>query len=300
MAEGGAHTSAAWESSGGIELAGKAPWRRPGSWRRSLPALLLVGAILSTALLVPVLPLADPLATDYDALLQAPSRHHLLGTYNHGRDELSRVLWASRTSLLVGIVATALALAAGVAVGGLAAYGGRFLDPLLMRIADVFLSFPVILGAIAILAVFGPGRRNIFLAIAFFGWPVFARLFRSSVLSVRERDFVRASRVLGASRPRVFFRHVLPNAAPPLVTYSAMVVSAAILAEAGLSFIGLGVQPPYPSWGLMLAESMPFFESAPWLVLAPGAAVTMTALAFIFVGALVSMALEPGGGRRRR
>jgi peptide/nickel transport system permease protein len=209
------------------------------------------------------------------------------------------VLWASRTSLLVGVVATGLALVAGVALGGFAGYGGRFLDPLLMRTADVFLSFPVILGAIAVLAIFGPGRRNVFIAIALFGWPVFARLFRSSVLSVREREFVKASRMLGASENRIFFRHVLPNSAAPLITYTAMVVAAAILAEAGLSFIGLGVQPPYPSWGLMLAESMAQFEQAPWLVLAPGAAVTITALAFILMGASATRAMEPRSSRQR-
>lgn len=283
----------AWGPASGPELADAGIWRRLRGNGTALIAGSLIMLIALTALLVPVLPLAAPLSTDYDSMRQPPSREHPLGTDGHGRDELSRVLWASRTSLLVGALATALALAAGVAVGGLAGYGGRYLDPMLMRAADIFLSFPVILGAIAILAIFGPGRRNMFIAIAFFGWPVFARVFRSSVISIKTRGYVKAARLLGASDSRIFFSHILPNSISPLVTYATMVVAAAILAEAGLSFIGLGVQPPYPSWGLMLADGMEQFEQAPWLVMAPGLAVTFTALAFILLGAVTTRMLDP-------
>lgn len=284
---------AAWGPASGLELSDTSIWARLKGDKTAAFMLGLLLLILLTALAVPLLPLQDPLQVDYDNILQPPSLGHPLGTDAHGRDEMSRVLWASRTSLMVGVLATAIALAAGVAVGGLAGYGGRFVDPLLMRMTDIFLSFPVILGAIAILAVFGPGRRNVFLAIAFFGWPIFARVFRSSVLSVKEREYVKAARLLGASEPRIFFTHVLPNASGPLITYTAMAVAAAILAEAGLSFIGLGVQVPYPSWGLMLAESMVMFEQAPWLVMAPGLAVTVTSLAFILLGAVATRALDP-------
>lgn len=255
-----------------------------GQNRQAIVALVMIGFLVLVALLVPVLPLKDPLAPDYDQILQPPNRAHLLGTDNHGRDQLSRVLWASRASLAIGLSATAAALITGAVVGGLAGYRGRFLDPLLMRLADIFLAFPVILGAIAIVAIMGPGRWNVLFAIALFGWPVFARLFRSSVLSVRESDFVQAARGLGASHLRIFRVHVLPNAAGPLATFATMAVAGAILMEAGLSFIGLGVQRPYPSWGLMLAESMGQFTSAPWLVVAPGLAVSFTALAFIILG----------------
>lgn len=293
--------TAAWGPAAGAELTDTGIWRRlRGRW---LPAIIVVMAfiIIVTVLLVPVLPIADPLETDYDLMKEGPSLEHPFGTDLHGRDELSRVLWAARTSLLVGVVSTGMALAIGITVGGLAGYGGRHIDSLLMRAADVFLAFPVILGAIAILAMFGSGRRNVFIAIAVFSWPVFARLFRSSVLSIRERGFVKAAKVLGASDRRIFMVHILPNSIGPLITYSTMAVAAAILAEAGLSFIGLGVQLPHPSWGLMLEESMGQFESAPWLIIAPGCAVTITALVFILLGVVLSRLLDPktraAGGR---
>lgn len=264
--------------------------------RHGVPALLvpmLVLAMVVIALMVPLLPLQDPITPDYDHIAASPQWQHLLGTDLHGRDQLSRVLWASRTSLLVGVVATGLALAGGITYGAAAVYGGRFIDSLLMRIADIFLSFPVILGAIAIMAVLGPGRRNVFLAIALFGWPVFARVFRSSVLSVREKGFVKAAKVLGAGDWRIFTRHVLPNSMGPLASYSALAVAGAILAEAGLSFINLGVQRPNPSWGLMLSESMGQFEQSPWIVIVPGAAITCTVLVFMLLGDVVSARFDP-------
>ncbi len=254
--------------------------------------------IAVVALIVPLLPLQDPVNPDYDHIAEPPEAGHVLGTDLHGRAQLSRILWASRTSLLVGVVATGLALSAGIAAGGAAAYGGRLADAVLMRAADIFLSFPIILGAIAIMAVLGPGRRNVFIAIAFFGWPVFARVFRSSVLSVKEKEYVKAARVLGAGDRRIFFRHVLPNSMAPLASYSTMAVGGAILAEAGLSFINLGVQRPNPSWGLMLSESMGQFEQAPWLVIAPGTAITITVLIFILLGNAATRALDPRAAGR--
>ena len=181
--------------------------------RMAIASLTLAGFIVMIALMVPLLPVQDPLLPDYDQIMQSPSGGHLLGTDLHGRDQLSRLLWASRTSLLVGVVATLMAVSAGIIIGGLAGYSGSIIDTLLMRVSDVFLSFPAILGAIAIMAILGPGRQNIFFAIALFTWPVFARLFRSTVLSVRERTFVQAARVLGASNMRIFMRHVMPNSA---------------------------------------------------------------------------------------
>ncbi|MHB9112735.1 MAG: ABC transporter permease [Thermoleophilia bacterium] len=250
--------------------------------------------LLAISLMVPLLPLADPIEPDYDLIALAPGTDHLLGTDLHGRDELSRVLWAIRTSIIVGVAATGLALAAGIATGTSAVYGGRIADAIFMRTADVFLSFPVVLGAIAIMAVMGPGRRNVFIAIAFFGWPIFARVFRSSLISIREKGFVKAARVLGAGEAGIFLHHVLPNSLPPLVSYTAVATGGAILAEAGLSFINLGIQRPDPSLGLMLSESMGQFEAAPWLVMVPGTAVTLMVLAFILLGVSATRALSPG------
>lgn len=263
-------------------------------------SISLAVVLLAIALLVPLLPLADPIEPDYDQIAAAPGPGHLLGTDLHGRDELSRVLWAIRTSIFVGVAATGMALAAGIATGTAAVYGGRVADTVFMRTADIFLSFPVVIGAIAIMAVMGPGRRNVFIAIAFFGWPIFARVFRSSLISVREKGFVKAARVLGARESRIFFHHVLPNSLPPLVTYAAVATGGAILAEAGLSFINLGIQRPNPSLGLMLSESMGQFEPAPWLVIVPGTAVTLMVLTFILIGDSATRALNPGNDHTGR
>ena len=281
---------------GGLTISvfsGRRAWHRLRNDKQLFIAIILAASIALLALIVPFLPLQDPLATDYDNTLAAPSSKHIMGTDLHGRDVCSRVLWASRPSLLVGVIATSMALVTGILVGGLAATGGQYMDSLLMRIADAFLSFPAILGAIAIMAVLGPGLRNVFFAVAVFGWPVFARLFRSSVLAVREMDFVKASRVLGASEKYIFFRNILPNATGPLLSYTALAAAAAILAEAGLSFINLGVQRPDPSWGLMLSESRGLFEQAPWMALAPGLAVTVTTLVFIMIGSSLSRSMVP-------
>lgn len=279
---------------GGFSYTGESGRRIWGNLRNNRQlffAVILVVVIAVIAIAAPFLPLQDPLVTDYDHALAAPSSSHVMGTDLHGRDVFSRVIWASRPSLLVGIVATSIALAVGILAGGLAAMGGRFTDSLMMRIADAFLSFPVIIGAIAIMSILGTGLLNVFLAIAAFGWPVFARLFRSSVLATREMDYIKASRVLGASETRIFFRNILPNSIGPIVSYTALAAAAAILAEAGLSFINLGVQRPNPSWGLMLAESRGLFEQAPWMALAPGFAVTLTTLVFILIGSYLGGSL---------
>ncbi|MHB1003180.1 MAG: ABC transporter permease [Thermoleophilia bacterium] len=272
-------------------VTGQRAWRNLRHNRQLLFATCLAALIALLALIAPLLPIQDPLATDYDHTLEAPGSNHILGTDLHGRDVFSRVIWASRPSLAVGLVATSLALAVGMLMGGLAAMGGRLTDITVMRTADAFLSFPVIIGAMAIMAVMGPGLRNIFIAIAAFGWPVFARLFRSSVLTTRELTYVKAARVLGASRFRIFFSNILPNSSGPIVAYTAIAAAGAILAEAGLSFINLGVQRPQPSWGLMLAESRGLFELAPWLALAPGIAVTITTFSFIMIGSSLSGSL---------
>ncbi|MDO8735633.1 MAG: ABC transporter permease [Thermoleophilia bacterium] len=256
-------------------------------------AITLAAILLAISLIVPLLPLADPVEPDYDRIAEAPGFEHPLGTDLHGRDELSRVLWAIRTSMIVGVAATGLALTAGMAAATVAVYGGRITDAIFMRTADVFLSFPVVLGAIAIMAVMGPGRRNVFIAIAFFGWPIFARVFRSSLISIREKTYIKAAKVLGAGESRIFFRHVLPNSIPPLISYTAVATGGAILAEAGLSFINLGVQRPDPSLGMMLSESMGQFEPAPWLVIVPGIAVTLMVLIFILIGNSATRALNP-------
>lgn len=283
----------AWDPVRGPALPGNSTVKKLRRDRLGLVAVLLALFIIVIALVVPLLPLQDPLNPDYDRILEPPGADHPLGTDLHGRDQLSRTLWASRTSIFVGLVATGLALTGGLILGGFAGYGGRRTDGFLMRVTDVFLSFPVIIGAIAIMAITGPGTRNVFLAIAFFGWPVFARVFRSSVISTRKKNYVKAARVLGAGELRIFLRHILPNSITPVISYAALAIAGAILAEAGLSFINLGVQRPYPSWGLMLSESVGLIEQAPWLMAVPGVAITLTVLIFMLLGAASTRALDP-------
>lgn len=227
--------------------------------------------------------------------LQAPSASHPMGTDQFGRDMLGRVVYGARISLTVGIVAVLISVFVGVILGAVSGYYGKLLDAALMRLTDIFLAFPYILFAILILAVVPQNQRGVgpvILAIGLLGWPTFARLFRSSVLSVKENDYVDAGRALGASDARLMFRHIGPNAIAPVVVYATMSVGGAILTEAALSFLGLGVQPPAISWGRMIEDGRAFLTTEPLLVLWPGIAILTTVLAFTLLGDGVRDALD--------
>ena len=225
--------------------------------------------------------------------LQAPSLDHPFGTDDLGRDILSRVILGAAVSLRVGFLAVAFALVIGALIGLLAGYYGRLLDDVLMRFMDVLFAFPAVLLAIAVLAVRGPGAGNTALAIGIVYIPVFARVTRASVLGVREEVYVRASRSVGASDLRLLTRHVLPNAAPPIIVQTSVSLAFAVLAEAALSFLGLGTQPPNPSWGLMLAEGRGFIDLAWWMAFFPGMAIFVTVLCFNLVGDGLRDVLDP-------
>lgn len=216
--------------------------------------------------------------------LMSPSLEHPFGTDKLGRDVLSRVIYGTRISLSVGIVAVAISIILGLIAGALAGFYGGFADTFIMRLADIFFAFPYILFAIAMIAVLGPGYINVFIAIGVLGWPSIARVFRSSILSVKENEYVDAARALGASDVRILFRHILPNSIAPIIVYGTMMVGGAILSEAALSFLGMGVQPPTPSWGLMLADARAFMQSAPWMMIWPGLAIVTTVLSFVLMG----------------
>ncbi len=232
--------------------------------------------------------LGDPIdidsATVAERTLLSPSVEHPFGTDKLGRDIASRVIYGARVSLIVGVVAVFIMVVIGLIMGAIAAYYGKIWDSIIMRTADVFFAFPYILFAIALIAVLGKGFQNVFIAIGVLGWPSIARVFRSSILSVKSNEYVDAARAMGASTPRILFRHIMPNAVAPIIVYATMSIGGAILTEAALSFLGMGVQPPSPSWGLMLSEARSFMFTAPWLMIYPGVAILTTVLAFVLLG----------------
>ncbi|SCG43860.1 ABC transporter permease [Micromonospora rifamycinica] len=230
---------------------------------------------------------------DVDRMLRPPSGAHPFGTDELGRDVLSRVLVAARVSLQVGLVSVGIALAVGVTVGLLAGWYGGWADTVLMRGMDVLFAFPVLLLAVAIVAVLGPGLVTAMVAIGVVYTPIFARVTRAGVLAVREQVFVRAAVSIGTSDLRILRRHVLPNVAAPLIVQTSLSLAFAILSEAALSFLGLGVQPPAPAWGRMLYDGRGFVTDAWWLGVFPGAAIFLTVLAFNLVGDALRDVLDP-------
>ena len=214
----------------------------------------------------------------------APSLEHPFGTDSLGRDVFSRVIYGARISLTVGLVATGISTAIGLVMGALAAYYGGIWDTIIMRLADIFLAFPYTLFVIAMLAVIGGGIQNVFIAIGILGWPSVARVFRSAILSVKENDYVDAARAMGASDLRIIARHIFPNSVASIVVYATMNIGGAILTESSLSFLGMGVVPPTPSWGSMIQAGQAYLETAPWMMIMPGLAILSTVLAFTLLG----------------
>jgi len=276
-------------------------------WRRDpflLAGLALVGLVALAALLAPMLAPHDPLRGDLrGAYLLPPGAGHLLGTDTQGRDVLSRVLYGARVSLLVGVVSQTVAALLGVTMGLVSGYHGRWTDTLVMRLADVTLAFPTLLLLIAIAAALDPSVVVVFAVIGFVGWAAMARLVRSQVLVLRRADYVTASRALGAPDRRILFRHLLPNVRSQVIVAATLGAAGAMMAEAALSFLGLGVQPPTPSWGGMVADGRDLLRVAPWVSIAPGAALGMTVLGLNLVGEALRERLEPrrrGGEAERR
>ena len=254
-------------------------------------AVLLVVTLM--ALMADIIAPYNPSQIQPVGILAVPSVAHPLGTDAIGRDVLSRIMYGARASLLAGLVSVAVALVLGVIVGLVAGYNGGWIDDLFMRMVDALYSFPALLLALAITAILGPGLTNVMLAIGIVFTPAFARLVRGQALSVRERDFVTAARVTGAGPWRVMGAHIWPNVTAPIIVQASLQIAAAIVIEAGLSFLGLGVQPPTPSWGSMLKEGYQYMEQAPWLAFAPGAAMFLTVLAFNLFGDGLRHALDP-------
>jgi peptide/nickel transport system permease protein len=297
--EHAAPTAAVEESVQAARLEEEASGRtlRADAWRRlrknklalaGLAWIILMILIAASADLWVSRYLGDPTYIDTTTVAQRtllpPSASHPFGTDKLGRDVASRIVYGARVSLLIGVVAVAIMVIIGLVAGAIAAYYGGWWDSIIMRTADVFFAFPYILFAIVLIAVLGKGLQNVFLAIGILGWPSIARVFRSSILSVKESEYVDAARAMGASVRRILVRHIMPNSVAPIIVYATMSVGGAILTEAALSFLGMGVQPPAPSWGGMLSEARSLIFTAPWVMLYPGIAIITTVLAFVLLG----------------
>ncbi len=260
--------------------------------------LVVIVVFVAAALLAPWIAPYDPLKTSWTAIRKAPSAVHWFGTDENGRDVLSRVLWGARASLMAGVVSVLVAVAIGVPVGLVAGFAGGWIDALLSRIADAMLSVPFLILAIALAAFLGPALENAMPAIAITFSPVFVRLARGMALDAKSTDWVEAARALGNPPWRIAALHVLPNIVPPLLVQGTLAIAEAIIAEAALSFLGLGQQPPAPSWGSMLNSAQRFLENAPWLAIFPGAAIFLVVLAFNLMGDGLRDALDPRAERR--
>jgi peptide/nickel transport system permease protein len=284
---------AAVEDAASRRLRGGNTLRRLTRSHLTIAGAMILAVIVFAAIFAPYLSPDDPLAMNPTLLLQPPSSAHWLGTDEFGRDILSRVIWGARISLYVGGIAVTIALAAGVSLGLVAGYYGGLVDDAINRVLDIVFAFPTILLALGIVGMLGPSLTNTMIAIGIVYTPQYARLTRGSTLSVRERDFVDAAIVSGASDARILWSHILPNVMAPLVIQTSLSLSLAILAEASLSFLGLGTQPPDPSWGTMVNTGQRLIELSPWPVVFPGLAIVLAVLGFNLLGDGLRDAFDP-------
>ncbi|GAB2856422.1 ABC transporter permease [Streptomyces deserti] len=255
--------------------------------------LAIIVVLILTALFAPLLAPYDPLKQDLNATLQAPGGEHLLGTDALGRDQLSRLIYGSRIAVIVGLASILVALTIGIVLGALAGYFGRWVDTVIMRTADIFFAFPLLIGAIVIILLMGRGVLPVVLSLGIFSWATYARLLRSQILSVREMDFVHAAKALGASRSRIIRKHILPNSLTSVLVYGTSNVGIAIVAEASLSYLGVGVDPEVAEWGNMISAGRGFMGVKDFMWTYPSLAIVITALGFILLGNGLRDALDP-------
>ncbi|HXD39824.1 MAG TPA: ABC transporter permease [Ramlibacter sp.] len=272
---------------------GQRAWRRLLRRRGAMFGLVIVIFFVVLAVFAPYIAPYDPVATSWSAVRAAPSADYWFGTDEIGRDVLSRVVWGARASLLAGLVSVCISMALGVPVGLLAAYVGGWTDGLISRFTDSMLAVPFLILAIALAAFLGPSLTNAMIAIGVSATPIFIRLTRAQVLAVKVEDFVEAARAVGNPHWRIALRHILPNVLPPLIVQSTLAIAAAVIAEASLSFLGLGQQPPAPSWGSMLNTAKNFVDQAPWMAIWPGLSIFLLVLSFNLLGDGLRDALDP-------
>jgi peptide/nickel transport system permease protein len=272
---------------------GERALRRLVRRRGAMVGLAFVVFFVALALFAPGIAPHDPLATSWGAVRKAPSAAHWFGTDEIGRDVLSRVIWGARASLLAGLVSVGISLVIGVPVGVIAGYVGGWIDMLISRITDAMLACPFLVLAIALAAFLGPSLTNAMIAIGIAATPVFVRLARAQVLAVKVEDYIEAARAVGNSDWRIALRHVFPNIVAPVIVQATLAIAAAVIAEASLSFLGLGQQPPSPSWGSMLNTAKNYVENAPWMAVWPGASIFLLVLSFNLLGDGLRDALDP-------
>lgn len=261
--------------------------------KTSVIGLFFILVLIITAIFAPLIAPYDPTAQSIPDRYQAPSSEHLLGTDELGRDIFSRIVYGTRISIQIGIIAVGISLIVGVTLGAVAGYFGRWVDQIIMRIIDIMMAFPSILLAIALVAVLGPNLRNAMIAVGIVGVPQFARIVRSAVLAVKETEYIEAARAIGGKHGRILFSHVLPNSMAPIIVQATLGIGTAILDAAGLSFLGLGAQPPTPEWGAMLNDGRAALQNAPWVVAFPGMAIFLFVLGFNLFGDGLRDALDP-------
>ncbi len=272
---------------------GRRALRRLMRRRGAMLGAAIIVAFVALAVLAPLFAPHDPLQTSWGAIRKAPSAAYLFGTDEIGRDVLSRVIWGARASLLAGLVSVAISLSLGVPIGMLAGYLGGWVDGLISRATDAMLACPFLILAIALAAFLGPSLTNAMIAIGISATPIFIRLTRAQVLTVKVEDYVEAARAVGNSRFRIVWRHILPNIVAPLIVQATLAIAAAVIAEASLSFLGLGQQPPAPSWGSMLNTAKNYIDNAPWMAIWPGLSIFLLVLSFNLLGDGLRDALDP-------
>jgi len=279
---------------------GERPWRlavrRLAQQRAALIGLAVVLFFIAIAVAAPLLAPYDPLATDWRAVRKPPTALHFFGTDELGRDVLARLIWGARASLMAGLVSVSIAVAVAVPLGLVSGYLGGAVDGLMMRMVDAMLAIPFLILAIALAAFLGPNLTNAMIAIGVAQTPIFIRLTRGQVLVVRHENYIEAARAIGNPGRRIMLRHILPNVLAPILVQATLAIAAAIIAEATLSFLGLGQQPPAPSWGSMLNTATRFLAQAPWMAIWPGLAIFTLVLSFNLLGDGLRDALDPRRG----
>jgi peptide/nickel transport system permease protein len=275
------------------ESPGARAWRRLLRRRSAVFGLVVIVLFLAVAILAPVIAPYDPTQQSWTSIRKPPSWQHWFGTDESGRDLFSRVIYGARASLLAGVVSVSIALGLGVPIGLLAGYGSRWIDAVIGRMTDAMLACPFLILAIALAAFLGPSLQNAMIAIGITAAPIFVRLTRGQVMAVKVEDYVEAARAVGNPPMRIAVKHILPNILPALIVQATISIAAAIIAEASLSFLGLGQQPPAPSWGSMLNTAQRFLTNAPWMAVWPGLAIFLCVLSFNILGDGLRDALDP-------